>query len=145
MAIDRQGTGLAITRICLGVFMLFQGLGKYQWFADTSILAGRFQEWVDVAAPGSISRLYLDHIAIPGLPVFARLVPLGEIASGLALIVGFYTPIFAFSAFFMVLNFAVASGLIFSYSYLTNGYGLPVLGSTLGLAVGGIRLPWSVR
>jgi uncharacterized membrane protein YphA (DoxX/SURF4 family) len=145
MAIDRQGTGLAITRICLGVFLLFQGLGKYQWFADTSILAGRFQEWVDVAAPGSISRLYLDHIAIPGLPVFARLVPLGEIASGLALIVGFYTPIFAFSAFFMVLNFAVASGLIFAYSYLTNGYGLPVLGSTLGLAVGGARLPWSVR
>jgi len=28
---------------------------------------------------------------------------------------------------------------------LTNGYGLPVIGSTLGLAVGGVRLPWSVR
>ena len=145
MAIDRQGTGLAITRVCLGVFLLFQGLGKYQWFADTSLLAGRFQEWVDTVAPGSISRWYLDHLALPGIPIYARLVPLGEIVSGLALIVGFHTQIFAFLAFFMVLNFAVASGIIFSYSYLTNGYGLPVLGSTLGLAVGGRRLPWSVR
>ena len=50
-----------------------------------------------------------------------------------------------FIAFFMVLNFAVASGIIFAYAYLTNGYGLPVLGSTLGLAIGGARLPWSVR
>ena len=145
MTIDRQSTGLAVTRVCLGVFLLFQGLGKYEWFADSSILAGRFQEWIDTVAPGSISRFYLDRIALPGLPIFARLVPLGEIVSGVALIVGFCTPIFAFIAFFMVLNFAVASGLIFSYSYLTNGYGLPVLGSTLGLAIGGVRLPWSVR
>jgi len=145
MTIDRQSTGLAVTRVCLGVFLLFQGLTKYEWFADTSILAGRFQEWIDTVAPGSISRFYLDRIALPGLPIFARLVPLGEIVSGVALIAGFYTPIFAFMAFFMVLNFAVASGIIFSYSYLTNGYGLPVLGSTLGLAIGGVRLPWSVR
>ena len=33
----------------------------------------------------------------------------------------------------------------FKLAFLTSGYGLPVLGSTLGLAVGGIRLPWSVR
>jgi uncharacterized membrane protein YphA (DoxX/SURF4 family) len=145
MTIDRQSTGLAVTRVFLGVFLLFQGLTKYEWFADTSILAGRFQEWIDTVDPGSISRFYLDRIALPGLPIFARLVPLGEIVSGVALIVGFYTPIFAFIAFFMVLNFAVASGIIFTYSYLTNGYGLPVLGSTLGLAIGGARLRWSIR
>ena len=145
MTIDRQGTGLAVTRVCLGVFLLFQGLSKYEWFTNTSILAGRFHEWMAASAPGSISRWYLDRVALPGLAIFARLVPLGEMASGLALIVGFSTPIFAFISFFMVLNFAVASGLIFTFSYLTNGYGLPVIGSTLGLAIGGVRLPWSVR
>lgn len=145
MAIDRQGTGLAMTRVCLGVFFLFQGIGKYRWFADSSILAEQFRGWVEAVEPGSISRWYLDQIALPGLPIFARLVPLGEIVSGVALIVGFYTPVFAFISLFMVLNFAVASGNIFTYSYLTNGYGLPVVGSTLGLAVGGARLPWSVR
>lgn len=145
MAIDRHATGLAITRICLGVFFLFQGLNKYQWFADSSFLAWQFEQWRDAAAAGSISRWYLDSIAVPGHAVFARLVPLGEIASGLALIVGFWTPTFALLACFMVVNFAVASGNIFTYSYLTNGYGLPVVGSTLGLAMGGVRLPWSVR
>jgi uncharacterized membrane protein YphA (DoxX/SURF4 family) len=77
--------------------------------------------------------------------MFARLVPLGEITSGLALIFGLWTPLFAFVAFCMALNFQFASGALFKYSFLTSGYGLPVLGSTLGLAIGGVRLPWSVR
>lgn len=145
MAIDRQGTGLAVTRVCLGVFLLFQGINKYRWFVDTSILAEQFNGWLEMASPGSISRWYLDHVAVPGLAVFARLVPVGEVVSGLALIVGFWTPVFAFISFFMVVNFAVASGTIFTYSYLTNGYGLPVVGSTLGLILGGVRLPWSLR
>jgi hypothetical protein len=45
----------------------------------------------------------------------------------------------------MVLNYHIASGAIFELSFLANRSGLPVLGSTLGLAVGGIRLPWSLR
>ena len=145
MAIDRQGTGLAVTRVCLGVFFLFQGINKYQWFGNTSMLADEFNGWLEMASPGSLSRWYLDHIAIPGLSIFARLVPLGEIVSGLALIVGLWTPMFALISFFMVMNFAVASGNIFTYPYLTNGYGLPVVGSTLGLAIGGVRLRWRIR
>ena len=68
-----------------------------------------------------------------------------EICSGVALVIGFWTPVFAFVAFFMALNFQVASGAMFTYSFLTSGYGLPVLGATLGLTLGGVRLPWSVR
>jgi hypothetical protein len=45
----------------------------------------------------------------------------------------------------MVLNIHIASGAIFTYSFLTNGYGLPVLGATLALAIGGVRLRWSLR
>ena len=82
---------------------------------------------------------------MPGTAIFARLVPLGELCCGAAMIANFQTRVFAFIAFFMALNFHVASGAIFRWSFLTNGYGLPVLGPTLGLAVGGVRLPWSVR
>jgi hypothetical protein len=39
----------------------------------------------------------------------------------------------------MALNFQIASGAVFRYSFLTSGYGLPVLGSTLALALGGTR------
>jgi uncharacterized membrane protein YphA (DoxX/SURF4 family) len=72
-------------------------------------------------------------------------VPLGEICSGIALVLGFWTPLFAFIAFFMAVNYQVASGAILRLSFLTSGYGLPVLGSTLGLAIGGVRLPLSVK
>ena len=84
-------------------------------------------------------------MAIPGTAVFARLVPLGEIAAGVALITGVWTSVAAFLAFVMVLNIHVASGALFTYAMLTNGYGLPVLGSALGLAFGGVRLPLSLR
>jgi uncharacterized membrane protein YphA (DoxX/SURF4 family) len=145
MAIDRQGTGLALLRICIGVFFIFEGLAKIRWFVDPSILAGQFAGWSNAAAPGSVSAWYLSRIALPGLPYFARLVPLGEICSGVALVVGFWTPVFALVAFFMALNFQVASGAVFKYSFLSSPYGLPVLGATLGLTMGGVRLPWSIR
>jgi uncharacterized membrane protein YphA (DoxX/SURF4 family) len=145
MAMDRQGTGLAILRILLGVFFVFEGIGKLRWFTDTSILAASFADWSNAAAAGSASAWYLSHIAVPGLPIFARLVPLAEIFGGLALVVGFWTPLVALLAFFMVVNIHVASGALFKYSFLTNGYGLPVLGSTLALAIGGVRLRWSLR
>ena len=145
MAIDRQGTGLALLRICLGVFFIFEGLGKVRWFADPSILAGQLANWSSAAGPGSISALYLSRVAVPGVAFFARLVPLGEIVSGVALVVGLWTPLFAFIAFFMALNFQVAGGALFKFSFLTSGYGLPVLGGTLALTIGGVRLPWSIR
>jgi uncharacterized membrane protein YphA (DoxX/SURF4 family) len=145
MAIDRKGVGLATTRILIGLFLLFMGLGKIKWFLDPSILAGQLSGWREAVASGSVSATYLDRVAIPGIPLFARLVPLGEISSGIALLLGLWTPVFALIAFFMVLNFQIASGMIFTYAFLTNGYCLPVLGSTLGLAIGGVRLPWSLR
>jgi uncharacterized membrane protein YphA (DoxX/SURF4 family) len=145
MGIDRPKTGLVIIRMFLGVFFLFEGIGKLGWIVNSSILAGRFNGWLAEAAAGSTSRWYLEHVAIPGTAVFARLVPLGELAAGVALIAGIWTPLAAFLAFVMVLNIHIASGAIFSYAFLTNGYGLPVLGSTLGLALGGVRLPFSLR
>jgi uncharacterized membrane protein YphA (DoxX/SURF4 family) len=145
MAIDRQGTALAVLRMCLGVFFVFEGLGKIGWFTDSSILAGQLAGWHGTFAAGSMSARYIERLAMPGVAYFARLVPLGELSCGIALVTGFWTPIAAFIAFFMALNFQIASGAIFHYSFLSSGYGLPVLGSTLALVLGGVRLPWSVR
>ncbi len=141
---DRRGIGLSVTRILIGVFFVFEGLGKVRWLSDASILAGRFSAWRESVGADSLSGRYLEWIAIPGTVVFARLVPLGELCAGVALVLGIWTPFAAFVAFFMTVNFHFASGALFAYSFLTNGYGLPVLGSTLGLAIGGRRLPWSL-
>jgi uncharacterized membrane protein YphA (DoxX/SURF4 family) len=137
MALDRQSAGIVVLRVCLGVFFVFEGLGKIRWFSDPSVLASQLNGWLQAAPAGSITQLYLTRVAIPGTAIFARLVPLGEIVSGLAMIAGFWTPFFAFVAFFMALNFHIGSGVLFKYSFLTNGYGLPVLGGTLALALAG--------
>jgi uncharacterized membrane protein YphA (DoxX/SURF4 family) len=143
MAIDTKGYGLVVLRVCIGVFFLFAGLGKIAWFTDPTILAGMFTKWGDGALPASA--WYLQKVAVPYVPVFARLVPLGEIVCGLAMIGGFWTRIFAGVAFFMAMNFHVAGGTVFHYAFLTNAYGLPVIGATLGLALAGGKLPWSIR
>jgi uncharacterized membrane protein YphA (DoxX/SURF4 family) len=146
MAIDGRTTGLTVLRICIGVFFNFEGIGKLGWFTDTSLLAEQLRNWSQSVSSSSLSHMYLVRVAIPGVRIFARLVPLGEIVSGVALVAGFWTPLFAFVAFFMALNFQFASGALFKYSFLTSGYGLPVLGSTLALALSGLRprkLPWA--
>jgi uncharacterized membrane protein YphA (DoxX/SURF4 family) len=135
MMAGRQRMAWTILRVCVGVFFLFEGLGKIRWFTDGSMLRGQLAGWAQATVPGSISHSYLEAVA-PYAAVFARLVPLGEMFSGLALILGVWTPLFAFIAFFMALNFQIASGAVFHYAFLTSGYGLPVLGSTLALALG---------
>jgi uncharacterized membrane protein YphA (DoxX/SURF4 family) len=146
MAIDRSRAGLTVLRVSLGVFFLFEGIGKLRWFANSGILAAQLSGWAQTVSPHSLTGRYLAHVALPWVAYFARLVPLGELTCGAALIGGFATSLFAFIAFFMALNFQFASAALFQYSFLTSGYGLPVLGGTLALALAGstrIRLATS--
>ena len=70
--------------------------------------------------------------------------PAGELAVGVALIAGIQVRLAAVAGLFMVLNFHFAMGVLLRYNYLWNGYGPPVLGSLMALAIGGARLPFSV-
>jgi uncharacterized membrane protein YphA (DoxX/SURF4 family) len=141
-ALSRAGStagGLRALSVMIGTFLLFMGLDKISWLTDDSVLAGRFQEWLETAP--AATRWYLEQVAIPGTPVFARLVPLAEMTAGAALICGAKIRLAAALALLMVANFHFASDILFHYSYLTNPYGLPVMGGLLALAIGGIGLP----
>ncbi len=141
----RVGThafALRVLSVAMGVFLIFMGLDKIDWFMDATILTRRLQQWHGTVRP--LARWYLDTIAIPGALVFARVVPLAELSAGAALILGIRVRLAAALALLMVINFHVASDDIFRYSYLMNAYGPPVLGSLLTLAIGGVRLPFSV-
>jgi uncharacterized membrane protein YphA (DoxX/SURF4 family) len=138
-----QALGLTALRIALGVFFLFMSLSKIGWLTDASMLTTQLTGWLDEAGP--FSRWYLQTLCLPGAPVFARIVPVAELTTGLALILGIYTRVAATLGLLMILNFHVASGIIFRYEYLTNGYGLPVIGGLLALAIGARHLPASVK
>ena len=143
MAATPQARGLTVLRVCLGVFFLFQGISKIGWLTDPSPLTAQLTGYLESA--NSWNRAYLEQVCIPGAPVFARLVLFGELATGLSLITGVYARYAAAVAFLMVLNIHFASGLLFQYRFLTNGYGLPVLGGLLALAIGGAALPLSLK
>ena len=137
MALDRSRAGLTVLRVSLGIFFLFEGISKIRWFGNSALLASQLRGWAQTMPPDSLSARYLARIALPWVGYFARLVPLGELTSGLALITGFRTRLFAFIAFFMALNFQFASNVLVKYAFLTSGYGLPVLGGTLALVLAG--------
>jgi len=143
MTFDRQGSGLTLIRIGLGVFFVFEGVGKLAWLINADALNGQLAGWLSGALP--LNRWYLERVAIPGAWAFARLVVVGELGGGLALVLGFWTKLVAALVFLMVLNFHFASGALFHYTFLANPYGLPVLGPLVGLAIGAVRLPLSLR
>ena len=143
MAANSQARGLTALRLFLGVFFLFEGIGKIGWLMDPSPLTTQLTGYLESA--NQWNRAYLERVCIPGAAVFARLVLFGELATGTSLILGAYARYAAIAAFLMVLNIHFASGLLFQYRFLTNGYGLPVLGGLLALAIGGATLPFSVK
>ena len=128
--------------VALGVCLIFVGLDKIDWLTEDGCLMGRLQEWREAARP--LPRWYLENVALPGAPVFARLIPIAELAAGSALVLGFKVRLAAALALLMVLNFHFASDIIYRYDYLINAYGLPILGGLLALAVGGAKLPFSL-
>ena len=75
--------GLRALSLLMGAFLIFMGIDKVTWLMDDAFLTGRLYEWLETAPPAS--RWYLEAVAIPGAPVFARLVLLGELAAGRSL------------------------------------------------------------
>jgi uncharacterized membrane protein YphA (DoxX/SURF4 family) len=143
MAANREATGLVVLRVFLGVFFLGQAYTKLRWFINSEGLRNQLQEFVQ--RENSWNTWYLHHIALPYVDIFARLVVIGELCVAIALLAGAFTRTAAIIAFLMVLNFHFAGGWLLHVDYLWNGYGPPVLGGLLALAIGAGRLPWSVR
>ena len=89
--------GLRALALMLGVFFVFHGLDKISWLTDSSLLAQRLEGWLQEAA--LTTRWYIETVAVPGVPLFARLVPIVEMATGAALILGFWTRMVAGARF----------------------------------------------
>ena len=136
---DAAAAGLRVMAFMVGVFFLSMGLNKLAWLADSSILMHKFDIFLKGASPQT--RWYLDTIAKPGVPLFARIVPLAELSTAAALMLGVWVRLAAALALVMVLNFHFATGELLTREFLLDGAGLPLLGALLALAIAGGDLP----
>ena len=137
-----QTAALVLLRIALGLFMFFFGLERASWLLDATPVVTQLTSWLPDAPP--VSRWYLDRL-IPGAPVFARLVPLGTMTSGIALVLGFWTRIAAGWSLVLVLSLQLGAGAMFRYAYLMDASGLPLVGGLLALIIGGETRPKEKR
>jgi uncharacterized membrane protein YphA (DoxX/SURF4 family) len=142
-AASASGVALRLLAIAIGIFFLGMCSSKIAWFTNSDILLQKFQKIFLPKAP-PVVRWYLETVCIPGTPLFARLVPLGELAAGLSLIFGFWTRMVALVALVMVLNFHFATSAFWSVDYFRDAQGFPLCGGLLALAIAGSRLPFSV-
>ncbi|MCM3878733.1 MAG: DoxX family membrane protein [Vicinamibacterales bacterium] len=137
-----QAIGLVLVRISLGVYLFCTGASKISWLLDSTHLTSQFGQWLSDATP--MSRWYLDRM-MPGAPIFARIIPVAEMAGGLGLALGAWPRLAAALCLVVVLNLQVAAAAMFRLSYLTDATGLPIVGALLGLMIGGGKLPLSLR
>src|SRR4051794_7458491 len=93
------GIALVILRVSLGVFLIAKSLDKLAWFTHPNVLGVKLDAFVAKATP--LNRWWLT-LLLPGVAVFARLVPLAEFTGGLSLIVGRYSRVAATLAFLMI-------------------------------------------
>lgn len=137
------GIALRVMAVGIGIFFVAMGVQKIEWLFDSGPLMQRFEGWIPTAS--STALWYLDTLAIPGVEVFARLVPIAEIGAGAALIVGLLTRVTATLALIMVINFHLATSAFFAQDILRDGTGPPLLAGLLALAIGGKDLPFTIR
>ncbi len=123
---DRIIAIVIIARILLGLFWLDHGLGKLEsgWLTENKLsirLTGN-----SLKAPSYV-KPYIKHVLQPAAPVIQRLVLFGEIAVGLAFVVGFWTKPATWGAIFMVFNFKFVDGRLLSWAAFGDGTLFPLL------------------
>lgn len=98
-------------RLYLGVFFLIAGFGKVKggWLSDSSILGDMLRKSADAETyPYGFYRAFFHGVIEPNIGLFAFMVVLGEICSGLAFLTGTLTRWACLGAGFMLLNFFIA-------------------------------------
>jgi uncharacterized membrane protein YphA (DoxX/SURF4 family) len=143
MAANREATGLAALRVCLGVFLLAESYFKLRWLLNAEALTTKANDWARNA--NHYNEWALHHLLLPYVSIWSRAIMLGEVCLGLGLLLGVFTRPLAIVAFLGSLAFCFLTGILFHVTFLIDGLGLPLVGATLALAIGGGRLPWSLR
>jgi thiosulfate dehydrogenase [quinone] large subunit len=124
---------IAFLRIVVGLFFLAQGINKLDWYKSSEFLRTSLDRYAQNAP--SFTLWYQNHVAYPGIEVWSRMIPTGEMVIGIALMLGLLTRPTLIMALVLVLNYHVTNGTIFSTGLIYNPYGLLLLSNLIVLLV----------
>ena len=102
---------IALLRLYVGYYLLYQGIRKYQRGFPQSDWIGR--QIGDLAAVDIYPwyKAFLTEYVVPHREVFGYLVMSGEILAGAALLLGLLTRVSALIAVFMLINYYLGPGM----------------------------------
>ncbi len=123
---DRGITIVIIARILLGLFWLDHGISKLEsgWLTQDKLSIRMTKS--SLTAP-AYAKPYIKYVLKPAAPVIQRLVLFGEIAVGLAFVLGFWTKPATWGAIFMLLNFKFVEGRLLSWGAFGEGTLFPLM------------------
>ena len=134
---------IGFLRIVVGVFFLAQGLSKVQWYTTSEYLQTNLDRYGVNAHP--VTQWYQEKVARPYIEVWSRLIPSGEIAIGIALILGLFVQPTLIISSLLLLNFYVATGKIFQLTFFSDPYAMLLIVIVLLLLFNKSGNVWAVK
>jgi NADH dehydrogenase len=124
---------ILILRLAVAIFFLYSGYTKIEngWLTSSERLEKSLSSLEHNAPPAS--RWYIEHIGIPGVGLWTKLIPLGEAALGVSLLLGLLVRLSTFIGILTVLNFHLTNGTLLSVGFLGNPWAILVIASLLVL------------
>lgn len=120
MIVQRSGLSgwLLIFRLYAGVFWLVHGLPKFLnpgMFMPPNGYMGQMIAHATQTNTGFYHD-FLANTVTPNIGLFAELVRLGEVLTGISLLLGFFTPLGGLAGCFLALNYLAAAGELRSFT-----------------------------
>ena len=133
-----------LLRLFLGLFWVDHGWGKVSvgWLSENKLVARLERSNTDAQG---VTKAYLERFAIPASGILRILVPLGELAVGLAFLAGFWMKPASWGAVFMVFNFKFADGDLGLLGAFGDPYLFPLVLATLLSAYLALGKGWTVK
>ena len=122
-----------ILRVAIAGLFLSLGINKYHegWLTSPEQLAGSLNSFRQHASGAQLT--YLDHVAIPYISIWSKLMTMGEFAVGVSMLLGLLVRLSSAVAIFMVINFHAATGNLFSLNFFGSPWAALLIAGLLAM------------
>ncbi len=124
---------ILILRLAVAILFIHLGYTKISsgWLSNSEPLKKSLVNF-EQNAP-SATKWYLDNVAKPGVDLWSKLIPLGETALGISLLLGLLVRLSTFVGILMVLNFHLTIGTLLSLNFFGSAWAIPLVASLIVL------------